>query len=138
MLRVRLLSSTKVPGQTFCRSSSRALLWARRANQIGAANPGTDAAQHALLLVNLALVENQAGHFEDAKQHFEQGMAIAGKSVLPLHPVLPAILKSGAGYLRDAGRKRDAKQLDKRADSIITAIARNTSLGKTVDYQSFR
>lgn len=92
----------------------------------------------ALILVNRAVLERMAGHDQDASQYFDRAMEIARAGVPRGQPIMGDILATAATYLKAAGRKSEAKQYAKQADLIRNTISRNTSIGKTVDYESFR
>jgi tetratricopeptide (TPR) repeat protein len=116
----------------------KALEAAKRASDLWYSDTTIIPVQRALLLVNLAVIEIVAANAREARQHYEEGMSVAG-SVIPLtSPDLANVYATGAKYLRAVGRSREARELTKKAEAVKLTIASQTSIGKTIDYQSFR
>jgi tetratricopeptide (TPR) repeat protein len=115
----------------------KALEHARRALDIATSVDGMPPSVVGLIHVNLALLEVQAGSADRAKKLFDRGMEIA-EGISPDQPIMADILGTAAAYLRAAGRKSEAKRFAKRADVVRNGISQNTSIGKTVEYESLR
>ena len=116
----------------------KALDAARESFRLAEPEAAVQPADFSLLLANLALLEFRAGHPEAAEQNFRRAVQISAAILPPVNPVLPSVYRMLAAYLKETGHKREAKKYVQRGDQVRTAIARESSLGQTVDYQSFR
>ena len=93
----------------------------------------------------LARIQNNLGDTyaalglrDQADRAYRQAIQIAEVNMGPEHPQYGIMLHNYAGFLRDCGRKSEAKALESRARDVIRQSARRNGAGMTVDVSAFR
>jgi len=77
-------------------------------------------------VLNLAVCDAATGQYEDAELHFGRARAIA-ETLGPQHPYLGLVLANYAHFLRATKRRPEAKVLEARSNSILSAYRLGTS-----------
>lgn len=88
-------------------------------------------------LQNLGALHLKQGDYEAAGSTLSRALEIAERVYGPDHSRVAAILYHYGEFLRKTGRKKDAKQMKARAESIMAAFAYRNDLGHTVDISTF-
>jgi tetratricopeptide (TPR) repeat protein len=93
----------------------------------------------------LARVQNNLGDTyaalglrDRADAAFRQSIQIGDAHLGPEHPQYGVMLHNYAGFLRDCGRKSEAKVLEARSRAALQQSARRNGAGMTVDVSAFR
>jgi tetratricopeptide (TPR) repeat protein len=95
---------------------------------------------HPLLLRplnNLARAYAALGRTRDAEAIFQQAISIA-ESRLKTHPDYAAVLSNFAAFLRQSGRRTEAKAWERRSQAALQEYARDHGIGMTVDISTFK
>ena len=69
---------------------------------------------------------------------YRRSIQIAEAHLGPEHPQFAVLLHNYAGFLRDCGRKSEAKILEARSRAAFQQSARRNGIGMTVDVSAFR
>jgi tetratricopeptide (TPR) repeat protein len=88
-------------------------------------------------LQNLGALHLKQGDYEAAGSALSRALEIAERVYGPDHSRVAAILYHYGEVLRKTGRKKDAKQMKARAESIMAAFAYRNDFGHTVDISAF-
>lgn len=92
----------------------------------------------ARVLNNLGTAYAALARPQEADQAFRRSVAIAGDRLGTEHPLYGVMLHNYALFLRDCGRKAEAKTLEAQSRAVIEESALRNAAGMTVDASAFR
>jgi tetratricopeptide (TPR) repeat protein len=98
---------------------------------------GTQHATFASVLVSLAVLMSRKNPSE-ADQLFAEGLQSVETRLGPNHVFTGSTLVAYAQHLAERGRKREAKNLKRRGEEILTRHSQENLLGHTFDIQAFQ
>jgi tetratricopeptide (TPR) repeat protein len=99
---------------------------------------GPDHPALARVLNNLGITFAALGSPQEADQAFRRSIAIARDRLGAEHPLYGVMLHNYALFLRDCGRKAEAKTLEAQSRAVIRESAQRDGTGLTVDASAFR
>jgi len=85
------------------------------------------------LLATRGRINAHAKHIAEADECYSEAERIAEQTYGPDHPFVAMVLRSHAAMLRQAGDKKHAAALEKRADLIFTISRRTNSRSNSID-----
>ena len=109
----------------------------RRANGAWRASVGAGHPSYAAGLASLAVILSSS-HPDEAERLFQQALNILGATLGENHSYTGWVTLQYSRHLERHGRKKDAKDLKRRADLILTRQSLRNQLGRTVDIQALR
>jgi tetratricopeptide (TPR) repeat protein len=99
---------------------------------------GPDHPVLARVLNNLGIAYAALARPQEAEQSFRRSIAIAGDRLGTEHPLYGVMLYNYARFLRDSGRKAEAKTLEAQSRAVIRESEQRNAAGMTVDVSAFR
>ena len=87
---------------------------------------------------NLGITYAALGRRDEADRAFRRSLEIAEAHLGMDHPVYGVMLYNYSRFLRDCGRKAEAKTLEAKSRAVIQDSARRNAAGMTVDVSAFR
>jgi tetratricopeptide (TPR) repeat protein len=99
---------------------------------------GPDHPALARVLNNLGTAYAALARPQEAGQAFRRSIAIAGDRLGTRHPLYGVMLYNYARFLRDCGRKAEAKTLEAQSRVIVRESEQRNAAGMTVDVSAFR
>jgi tetratricopeptide (TPR) repeat protein len=87
---------------------------------------------------NLALAESTAARPADAETHFQRALTLLAAPPYATQTLRYNVLSSYAQFLSHAGRKKEARAVQRQASKIAQLIRRESYVGYTVDVSSTR
>jgi tetratricopeptide (TPR) repeat protein len=117
---------------------AEAVAVAERAREIVRTSPPSIApADRAGVMDVLSRSYTGAGRLKDAELSAQKAVDIVETAYGPQHPWLANYLKQYAAVLKQEGQKKPARQIEQRADALVTGPARNVG-GYTVSVNALR
>lgn len=118
--------------------NAAAALWLERAERLEAQQGRGESFAMMAILANRVFAELQLGHLEVARMKMDRAKAIACEVLSEGHPARVWLIQREALYLRRAGQRGAARNLDKQAETLLRSYGVSQRLGDAVDIRQLQ